>query len=930
VLRQCFHLSVQFVAGRLLCLILLSCLAARPANAASFSAGVVVGTVEAFNLYEASGLAASRQNPGVLWIHNDSGFGGTVFALSTNGAYLGSYRVPSAFSGDYEDIAIGPGPVPGMDYIYLGDIGDNFSGRGSIRVHRFPEPAVYARQSGNPVSYFVAGAETLNLFYPDSEGPADAEVLMVDPVTGDLFIATKLETGTRIYRASRAQLDAGGSVELAFVRQLGFAEPSGGDISPDGSLVALRDEDAAGSWKRSAGQSIGDALGGRGSLVPVIGRPREPNGEALGFHGAGLGYYTISEGFNQPIYYFRRTDAGTPLAPVTLIASGEEWRYRDLGADEGMAWRQPVFEDAEWASGDAPLGYGQGDEATTVGYGSPSAKYRTTYFRKSFHVPATAPLRNALLRLCFNDGVAVYLNGVEVLRRNLGPGAGFNDAATASNSTLQNIWHAFAVNPALLLAGTNVIAVELHRFAANGPDLTFDLQLLLGAIDLDAANLSPDAARPSVSISSPADFTAVTNAILDVRGVAKDNVAVERVLWSVGAGEFGNAVGTVKWTAPVPLEVGTNLFRVIAYDSRTNSSTVALRTFVRLATSVLTVNVSGQGAVTPALDGALLLVGRNYQLTAKPAKGQLFAGWSGGVATNAARLSFVMQSNLVLQANFITNFFIGAKGAYRGLLLDSNAPSHEHSGLVTLTLTTGGKFSGSVLLGGTKVSLSGQFDYLGHATRTVLHRKTNQLQVTLDLDATAGAQTIAGVVSGEGWSAPLVARRTLPFPKTSPTPLAARYETVCSEDTNAPGPTGESLATTIVAASGTTTMTGTLADSTKLTFKGALAPNGQVPLYVPLFRNRGSLLGWLQFTNVTQKGFAGEAHWIKTAIPGDLSFPEGFTNRVLVSGGIPPPAPTLDRVDSAAINQLPAQLKLPLPGVPGASDAPGYIPPRLP
>lgn len=885
--RQCSHPSGQLVAVRLLiCVFFISLHADRSAHAASFSYRGIAGVVETLALSEASGLAASRQNPGVLWTHNDSA-GGTVFALSTNGAELGSYFIPSVFSGDFEDIAVGPGPIPEIDYIYLGDIGNNFSGRSSVVVYRFPEPAVYGSQADSPVFSYLAGVQVLTLYYPDgpADGPADAETLMVDPVTGDLFIATKLDTGTRIYRASRAQLDAGGAIHLAFVRQLGFAQPSGGDISPDGSIVALRQEDGAGSWTRSPGQSIGDALGGKGTLVPVIGRPREPNGEALGFHGMGQGYYTISEGYNQPIYYFRRTDSGKPQEPFTLIARGETWRYRDLGTDEGTAWHQPVFDETEWAAGEAPLGYGQGDEATTVGFGSPSAKYRTTYFRKSFNVPATAPVRNALFRLCFNDGVAVYLNGVEVLRRNLGAAADFDDLANASNSTRQNFWHTFAINPALLLAGTNVIAVELHRFAANGADLTFDLQLFLGAIELNSENLSTDPTRPTVVIATPADNVAVTNGTLTVRGTAKDNVNVARVLWAVGTSEFQSASGTNAWSADVPLEVGTNLFRVVAYDARTNSSAVAARTFVRLATSPLTLQIAGLGSVTPNLTNGLLLVGRPYRLDAKPGRGQLFAGWSGGISTNTPRLDFVMQSNLVVQANFITNFFIGAKGSYPGLVMDSNAPSHERSGLVTLTLTTSGKFSGSLRLGGTKVSLSGQFDYLGHATRTVIYQKTNQLQVTLDLDATVGAQTITGVVTGEGWSVPLVARRTSPFPKTNPTPFAGRYQIIFSDDTNAPGPAGESLTTTVVAASGATTMTGTLADTTKLIFKGSLAPNSQLPLYVPLYRNRGSLLGWLQFTNGFPRGFVGDFHWIKMPIPDDAVFPGGFTNFVTVRGG---------------------------------------------
>ncbi|HYV30288.1 MAG TPA: hypothetical protein VEO53_04160, partial [Candidatus Binatia bacterium] len=253
-----------------------------------FAAGVALGTVTDPDIIEASGIIASRQNPGVVWTHNDSGFPGSVFALSTNGALLARYCIPNVFYGDFEDIAFGPGPSPEFQYIYLGDIGDNFSTRPNIRVFRFPEPAVYAYQTNSPVVAWVPGWQEIALTYPD--GPFNAEALMVDPLSGDLFIATKLTNSSRIYRATRAELDGGGPIALTFIREISFYKVSGGDISVDGKLVALRRGGTAWAWVRQSGQSIGDTLGGSGVEIPVA---TEPNGEAIGFHPTGLGYYTL-------------------------------------------------------------------------------------------------------------------------------------------------------------------------------------------------------------------------------------------------------------------------------------------------------------------------------------------------------------------------------------------------------------------------------------------------------------------------------------------------------------------------------------------------------------------------------------------------------------------------------------------------------------
>ena len=450
----------------------------------NFADGVVQGIVTAPEITEASGIVASRQNPGVLWTHNDSGFGASVFALSTNGALLGRYYVPTAFGGNYEDIAIGPGSNPEHQYLYLGDIGDDFLSRFSVRVFRFPEPAVYLYQSNSPPILPTIAAQEIELRYPD--GPFDAEALMVDPLTGDLFVVTKEDNSARIYRATRAELDGDGPLVMTFIRQITFQKVSGGDISPDGRIVALRRGSDAARWNRSLTQTVGDALGGNSSSIPVIGEPDEPNGEALGFHPTGLGYYTISEGVQPPIYYFRRTSS-LPAQPAVFIKPGDVWRYQDSGTDEGTAWRQRVFNDAAWPTNAAQLGYGQGDERTVVSFGFDDfEKYTTTYFRKQFTRPASVTWTNVALRVCFTDGVAVYLNGTNVLRRNLVPDAPFNQLATASNSGQQNYWISVPISPALIVSGANAVAVELHRMEPFGTDLSFDLQLSEGFVDLPA------------------------------------------------------------------------------------------------------------------------------------------------------------------------------------------------------------------------------------------------------------------------------------------------------------------------------------------------------------------------------------------------------------------------------------------------------------
>ncbi|MCY2961556.1 MAG: metallophosphoesterase [Planctomycetota bacterium] len=163
-----------------------------------------------------------------------------------------------------------------------------------------------------------------------------------------------------------------------------------------------------------------------------------------------------------------------------LVPAGSVWRIRDDGVDLGTAWSASAYVDAGWTSGPAQLGYGDGDEATTVSYGpDPQLKWPTTYFRHSFAVADPAAFERLVLETTFDDGVAVYLNGVQVARQNLPAGTiAWGQLASASISGAdENRWTAFEVPAAALLAGTNVLAVEVHQVLRSSSDITFDLRL---------------------------------------------------------------------------------------------------------------------------------------------------------------------------------------------------------------------------------------------------------------------------------------------------------------------------------------------------------------------------------------------------------------------------------------------------------------------
>ena len=250
-------------------------------------------------------MAVSRRSPAVVWVHND-GPKGELFALNTNGALLATYRIEADVV-DLEDLAVGPGPVPRASYLYVGDIGDNDEKRNSLRVYRIPEPPFETVDRARKAQPLEA-PETFVLRYP--KGSHDAEALLVDPRSGDLFIVTKEKKRARVYGAAATSLGSGQETTLTLVAQLGRALVSGGDFSPDGSEIVLRREDAAWHWFRQPGESVASTLVRPPARIPIVGPPREPNGEAIAFAADGSGYYTLSEGAEQPIYTFRRSSTG--------------------------------------------------------------------------------------------------------------------------------------------------------------------------------------------------------------------------------------------------------------------------------------------------------------------------------------------------------------------------------------------------------------------------------------------------------------------------------------------------------------------------------------------------------------------------------------------------------------------------------------------
>jgi lysophospholipase L1-like esterase len=195
---------------------------------------------------------------------------------------------------------------------------------------------------------------------------------------------------------------------------------------------------------------------------------------------------------------------------VTYLVSGcSDWKYSDEGLDLGTNWALPQYDDSAWSHGPGRLGYGSPGIATTVGYGPASTnKYITTYFRRSFVVPSTIHYTNLNFRLNRADGAAVWLNGRELFRMNLPTNQPLSYLALSTKPALTDAVHTYYqtnIAVSFLPPGTNVLAVEIHKFAPYMASASFDLELFgMGDYPPPAPPLSITMDGPDMRLRWPA------------------------------------------------------------------------------------------------------------------------------------------------------------------------------------------------------------------------------------------------------------------------------------------------------------------------------------------------------------------------------------------------------------------------------------------
>jgi len=264
-----------------------------------FELGRPMAELDKKDLAEASGLAASVNNPGWLWTLNDSDNTADVFLIDQKTNIKLACRLKGVRNRDWEDIAVGPGPEKGKSYVYVGDIGDNNAVFPVKYIYRFEEPI--AQEGVVEIEITTISKITFTL-----EGiQKDTETLLLDPRTKDLFVVTKREKPVTVYQLKYPYSTTDTVTASQFIT-LPLSYIVGGSISADGSEILLKNYDHIYYWKGSPKRPIGETLMREPTKLPY--KP-EPQGEAIAWAYDGSGFFTVSEnvmGKRSYLFFYKR------------------------------------------------------------------------------------------------------------------------------------------------------------------------------------------------------------------------------------------------------------------------------------------------------------------------------------------------------------------------------------------------------------------------------------------------------------------------------------------------------------------------------------------------------------------------------------------------------------------------------------------------
>jgi hypothetical protein len=249
-----------------------------------------ITALEPQSIDETSGIADSKINRDFLWVQEDSGNPPQLFLVNHDGKVKKTVFLKGIANRDWEDMTLAGGPDPSLDYLYVADIGDNGLVHTDYTIYRFPEPSLTVDT--------VRNIDKIKFIYPD--GAHDAEAFIVDAQYGEIYIITKRDTASRIYKIKNRNETSAQTAD--YVTSLKFNGVVSAALSPDRTAMLVKTYADLYHFSVDPGKSLAETFNSKPTSVTY---QVEPQGEAIAFNVDNTGFYTLSEkGFASTVRLF--------------------------------------------------------------------------------------------------------------------------------------------------------------------------------------------------------------------------------------------------------------------------------------------------------------------------------------------------------------------------------------------------------------------------------------------------------------------------------------------------------------------------------------------------------------------------------------------------------------------------------------------------
>lgn len=188
----------------------------------------------------------------------------------------------------------------------------------------------------------------------------------------------------------------------------------------------------------------------------------------------------------------------------TVVQDNDNWKYFTGTSEPASNWPSVTFDDSNWSEGQGGIGYGDGDDNTTIFF------TRALYIRKVFTIEDLSVIESVILDVDYDDGFVAYLNGVELTRQNVSgnPPSYMSFADSEHEAQLYQgglpYRHVFSEDQVsdLLNEGLNILAIQVHNSTTFSSDLSIRPFLSVGI-----NNSSTTYNDPPSWFSEPFEFT---------------------------------------------------------------------------------------------------------------------------------------------------------------------------------------------------------------------------------------------------------------------------------------------------------------------------------------------------------------------------------------------------------------------------------------